>query len=357
MEPHFIKSTKRILIALLCLVYTQGFTQSVLQRNITINVNHQRLDTVLKLMEKRGKFNFSYNSNFIRKDSLVSLKASNETVKDALDQLLNYRFEYRESQNFVILRYAPNKLSLQMDKAFGEDRNYHISGFVVNDRTGQKLNNASVYERHTLESTVTDMNGYFDLNIKSESHSIILTVSKENYKDTTITFLNEVTVGISDDNVLSFNYLSGDISRFENSGLVRLFTSSKQKIQSLNLGGLITQQPFQVSLVPGLGSHGSLSGQVINTASLNLLGGYNAGSNGVELAGLFNLDKGNVSFFQFAGAFNLIGGSVDGLQIAGGFNDVQGNMKGVQLAIGLNHTNGLNGVQAALLNKSEAKRS
>ena len=86
MEPHFIKSTKRILIALLCLVYTQGFTQSVLQRNITINVNHQRLDTVLKLMEKRGKFNFSYNSNFIRKDSLVSLKASNETVKDALDQ-------------------------------------------------------------------------------------------------------------------------------------------------------------------------------------------------------------------------------------------------------------------------------
>jgi hypothetical protein len=348
-----LKPAKQAIIALLCFAGMQGYAQSVLQRNITMNVDHQRLDTVLRLMEQRGKFSFSYNSNLINKDSLVTIKASNETVKDALDQLLNNRFEYRESQNFVILRYAPNRLSLQMDKVMNEDRNYHLSGFVVKEQTGQKLSNASVYERQTLESTVTDQNGYFDLDIKKDNHAISLTASKENYKDTTVNLLSEVIVNGNNNANPSFSYLPGDMSKFENSGLVKLFTSSKQKIQGLNLGGLITRQPFQASLVPGLGSHGSLSGQVVNKASLNLLGGYNAGSDGVELAGLFNLDKGNVSFFQFAGVFNLVGGSVDGLQIAGAFNNVQGNMKGVQLAIGLNHTNGLNGVQTALLNVSE----
>jgi hypothetical protein len=348
-----LRSAKRALLILLCFAGLQGYAQSVLQRNITINVDQKPLDTVLKLMEQRGKFSFSYNSNLIHKDSLVTLQASNETVKDALDQLLGYRFEYRESQNFVILRYAPNRLSLQMDKMTNEARNYHISGFVLNEQTGQKLTDASVYERHSLESAVTDANGYFDMSVKNEGHPLTLTVSKENYKDTTLTLLDEVTINGNDNrNNPSFSYLPDD-RRFQNSGLVKLFTSSKQKIQSLNLGGLITQQPFQASLVPGLGSHGSLSGQVVNTASLNVLGGYNAGSNGVELAGLFNLDKGDVSFFQFAGLFNLVGGSLNGLQIAGAFNQVQGSAKGVELAIGLNHTYGLNGVQTAILNVSE----
>lgn len=350
---NLIKFAKRVSIVLLCFAGTQGYAQSVLQRNITMNVDHQRLDTVLRLMEQRGKFRFSYNSNLINKDSLVTIRASNETVKDALDQLLNHRFEYRESQNFIILRYAPNRLSLQMDKMVNDDRNYHISGFVVNEQTGQKLMNASVYERQTLESTITNQDGHFDLDIKKDNHAIILTASKENYKDTTVNLLGEVIVNGNNNTNTSFSYLTDDVSDFGKSGLVKLFTSSKQKIQSLNLGGLITQQPFQASLVPGLGSHGSLSGQVVNKASLNLLGGYNAGSNGVELAGLFNLDRGNVSFFQLAGAFNLIGGSVDGFQVAGGFNEAGGNMKGVQMAIGLNHTSGLNGFQASFLNVSE----
>lgn len=364
-----LKTTKLLLIILSGIAFAPVYAQSVLQRNITIHVNHQRLDTVLRLMEQTGKFNFSYNSNLIKKDSLVTMQASNETVKDALDQLLNNRFEYRESQNFIILRYAPNRLSLQMDKVITDDNSFHINGYVINEQTGQKLMNASVYERYTLESAVTDRNGYFDMKIKNENHPITLTAGKENYRDTTIMLLSEVIVRDNYHYNPSFSYLTDDPSKFENSGIVRLFTSSKQKIQSINLGGLITQQPFQASLVPGLSSHGSLSGQVVNKASLNLLGGYNAGTDGVEIAGLFNLDKSDVRFIQLAGLFNVVGGSVSGVQIgqafnqvltnvsgvqlAGAFNNVEGSLSGVGLTVGLNHSNGLNGVQMAALNISE----
>src|ERR1700761_7565915 len=104
MQLPFSKRFKGWLLLLPVMASIPCLAQPVLNRNITMNVNQQRLGNVLHLMEERGKFNFSYNSNLIPKDSLVTLQVANQTVRDALDQLLKNRFEYREAENFVILR-------------------------------------------------------------------------------------------------------------------------------------------------------------------------------------------------------------------------------------------------------------
>lgn len=335
----------------MCAALAPCRAQSVLSRNITMNVSGQRLGSVLQLMEERGKFNFSYNSNLIPKDSLVNMHVANQTVKEALDQLLSNRFEYREAENFVILRYAPSQLSLVTEKFLNEDQSCLVSGYIVNEHSGQKLENASVYSRRTLESALTDVNGHFELKVSNENQPVVITVSKENYKDTSVTFLSDVKVYDSKpaENAANiFHYLPGDLSRVESSGIGRLFVSSRQKIQSLNLGGLITEAPFQASLVPGLGTHGTLGGQVVNTVSLNILGGYNAGVDGVEV-GMFNLDKSDVKSFQLGILFNVVGGTVRGVQIGGGFNQVLSNVKALQLAGGFNYAQGdLDGVQLAI---------
>ncbi|WP_208094502.1 STN and carboxypeptidase regulatory-like domain-containing protein [Mucilaginibacter agri] len=341
-------------LILMLLVCTYANAQGVLQKSITINASQQRLGTVLHLMEQRGNFTFSYNSNLVPKDSLVNLHIANQSVKSALDQLLSNRFEYREAQNFIILRYAPSRLTLTTDKVMNEDHSYHISGFIINEQNGQKLANASVYDRRTLQSALTDQNGYFDIKLKNEVQPITLTISKENYRDTTVTFLSDVTInGTSGDN--EFTYLPGDLSRLDQTGLGRFFISTKQQIQAVNLGGLITRQPFQASIVPGLSSHGSLSGQVVNKVSLNLAGGYNAGVNGAEVGGVFNLDRGDVTFFQMATVFNEVGGTMSGIQLAGAFNHVLSGVKGFQFGGGFNFAEGrLNGVQLAIgLNRSK----
>jgi len=353
--------------------------QSVLNRNITMNVSGQRLGSVLHLMEDRGKFQFSYNSNLIKQDSVVDIHVANETVKDALDKLLSNRFEYREAENFVILRYAPSQLNMVTDKFSTEGQSCTISGYVANEHNGKKLENASVFSRRTLESTLTDADGHFELKVKNENQPVVLTVSKENYKDTSVIFLSELKV-INDPNGANsanssnggFSYLPGDLSKLDKTRLGRLFATSTQKIQALNLGALIKQAPFQASLVPGLGTHGSLSGQVVNSVSLNLAGGYNAGVNGVEI-GLFNLDRSDVKSFQLGVLFNTVDGSVKGVQIGGvfnqvlsdikavqiggAFNNVEGEVGGVQLALGFNTAAGLNGLQAAALNISSKKSS
>src|SRR5690606_29938632 len=139
-----------------------------------------------------------------------------------------------------------------------------------------------------------------------------------------------------------------DLLNVERTAAGRFFVSSKQKLQSLNLGAFFANTPFQTSITPGLSTHGSLSGQVINNFSINLLGGYTSGVNGVELGGGFNINKRNVDYLQVGGVFNLVGGSVHGVQLAGGSNTVLDSVKGLQMGGLYNSVKGsMQGVQMA----------
>jgi hypothetical protein len=90
---------------------------------------------------------------------------------------------------------------------------------------------------------------------------------------------------------------------------------------------------------------------VVNKFSLNLVGGYTAGVDGLEMAGVFNLNKANVRYVQVAGVLNLVGGSTEGVQMAGVFNVVGKNANGAQFSGVYNHVKGnVNGIQMSTIN-------
>jgi hypothetical protein len=184
-----------------------------------------------------------------------------------------------------------------------------------------------------LVSTLTDDQGNFEIKLKSWNGAVVLTASKENYRDTSLFVLQDVHITSKTSKKRYEYYPEGDQtgSRFSR-GFARLFVSSKQMIQGLNLGSFFALSPYQISLMPGLSSHGMYSSQVIDHISLNLWGGYTAGVQGVELAGLFNLNRTNVGFLQAAGVFNIVGGNTYGLQLAGVYNQVFNNASGLQAA-------------------------
>ncbi|UOQ68715.1 hypothetical protein [Hymenobacter volaticus] len=104
----------------------------------------------------------------------------------------------------------------------------------------------------------------------------------------------------------------------------------------------------QVSFLGPLGSNGLRSGQTVNKVSVNVLGGYAAGVDGFEAAGLFNVDRDTVAGVQVAGLANVVGHHLDGFQGAGLLNVVAGGGTGWQAAGLLNvATRPLNGVQTA----------
>jgi hypothetical protein len=87
-----------------------SFAQNILDRRVSFNVSRQRLDDVLSIIGNKAGFSFSYNSNIVKRDSLVTLSVSDKTVRQVLNQLFNGNYEYKESGNYVILR----RISLQL---------------------------------------------------------------------------------------------------------------------------------------------------------------------------------------------------------------------------------------------------
>lgn len=384
-----------LLLFLLCSNFSYG--QASLSKKISLDLSQQRLENVLEILSNKAGFYFSYNSNTIKKDSLVSISVSNKTIREVLVIIFNNSCEFRESGNYIIIRKAPLRMTLITQQGKTEDKQYAVSGFVYDDQTGIGINEASIYEKRLLASALTNARGFFKLKLKSHTGggTAALTVSKTDYEDTTViieTRINQqLTVTLvpleqEAENIIvkpvndtSADTLAlpppvaptenpiaqtGDSLKVEKSGWAKLLLSGKQKVQSLNLNKFFTTRPYQVSFIPAFGTHGKMSAQVVNNFSLNILGGYTAGTHGAEIGGLFNIDKKEVHYFQAAGLFNSVGGQVKGMQVAGitnwvldsvkafqaaGVNNyVKGKMRGFQLGGVYNHvTDSVRGMQAA----------
>lgn len=363
--------------------------EALLDKVISIEVKRAPLQKTLELISRKGEFYFSYNSSIIKSDSIVSINLNNSPVKHVLNTLLNKNYEFTETGNYIIIKKAVVHGVVINTKTVTQNDYYVISGYVVDDRTGQKIGNASVYEKERLVSTLTNDSGYFSLKLYSKYPTAAITVSKEYYDDTTITvqpkYNQEITINIVradtlpeittispvpvnlpamdsmtagasvDTATLIYTTKKIDSSWLKRTGLGRFFLSSAQKIQSLNIGKFIAERPYQISVIPGVSTHGKLSGQVVNDVSLNILGGYNAGVNGAELGILFNINRYDVKHAQLAGIFNITNGSVAGVQVAGVHNIVQHNVTGLQVTGVTNIIRGsLTGVQVAgVYNHSE----
>lgn len=257
---------KCFFILAFCLVFAEQIrAQHYLSRPITLDVKEERLGDVLERIEKIGGFYFSYKSMIVQKDELITLSAQQSTIEEVLNKLLKGNYEYKEAPSYVILRLAPSRMQIIAEDNLHLNQLLFISGHVVDNLTGTGLENASVYEKSLLLSTLTDEQGYFKLKVNNPINSISLTVSKEYYRDTTITFLAPVIV--KSRNKAHRNYGYQPLDEFQNvdrTTMARFFVSSRQKLQSLNLGTFFANTPFQTSFTPGLSTHGSLSGQVIN---------------------------------------------------------------------------------------------
>ena len=362
-----------ILTAFLLFITLSLYSQSVLDKQLTVDFRQQRLDKALETLSRMGDFYFSYSSTLLRRDSLVTLSAQNKTVRQILDLLFQGNIEYKENGNYIILRRAPPKPK-EITAALPEDKKYVVSGVIVDENTGETISQASVYDKHGLIATLTNEDGFFTVRMKNRPGPAALSVSKEFYEDTTVNIepganqkitivisplsTSRKMVTISPDGYLPSDsirvelngdsvYMRKDPIRVEMSGWGRFLLSSRLKIQSINLRKYFIQQPFQLSLLPAIGTQGPLSPQIVNKISVNIIGGYTAGLNGVEMGGIINIEKKDVEGVQAAGIVNVVGGHVEGVQLAGSHNIVLDSLKGLQAAGICNTARQVSGVQIA----------
>ncbi|HVX52348.1 MAG TPA: hypothetical protein VHB48_19475, partial [Chitinophagaceae bacterium] len=344
------------LMAITCLfflVYTcprNLYAETLLGRVITVDVKNKPLQTALEMISRKGEFYFSYNSSIVNSDSIVSITATDMKVGQILYRLFTQNYTFSETGNYIIIKKSPLHPAVVMRKAVTQNYSYTITGYISSDRTGEKLDKTSVYNKQALVSAITNNSGYFSLKVSTKLKLSAITISKEYYEDTTVAIqpgynqqinialipvdtLAEITTispvplnlpadtlahpVIIDSSKLIYTTHHIDSSWRQKTRLGQFFASAAQKIQGLNIGRFIAERPYQVSVTPGLGTHGKLSGQVVNDFSFNILGGYNAGVRVAELGLLFNINRFDVKHVQAGGLFNITGGTVTGVELAG----------------------------------------
>lgn len=318
-------------ILLICLAGICGapalYAQQPLNKNVSINVVRQPVDTVLARLSLQSKGSFSFIGSPFRKDSLVTLRVVNKPLRQVLDQLFQGRIQYVESGDNIVLQRADGQ----------RERHYMISGTVRDRLSGQAIEAASIFEHSNLASTFTDSEGHFHLRLRDRGRmpSVQLTVSKEFYLDTALYIMpgfdREISIAIAPAppvQLREFTVTDG----VEKTWLGKKLLSNTLRRQTQNISRFFAEKPVQTSIVPSLGTHGKMAGQVVNKFSLNIVGGYSAGLDGVEVAGGFNINKKDAQYAQVAGLFNMVGGHMKGAQATGGMNRVMKSAMGAQAA-------------------------
>jgi hypothetical protein len=310
----------------------------ILEKKVSIAAENESLENFLKRLSQAVGCVFSYSSSVIDVKRIYSGTFAEQPLRLILEEVFAGEVEAKQKGIYVIL--SPRQAS---------KKELVVSGYVVDENTGKAIRDATVYDPITLKSSVTDEFGFFQLAIKNSNlDSVRLVVNKKNYGDTLLV----------NDQLNPFQKILLKTSEVDIEGVGKSLAKpmkdawqwTKKSVGSTNLENVsdTIYRKFQVSLVPYIGTNRKLSGNVVNDYSYNVWGGFSAGTNKVELGGLFNTNKGNVKYLQMAGLFNLVGGSMQGVQMAGLTNIVLDDTRAVQMAGLGNYTSGLlEGVQLA----------
>lgn len=296
-----------------------------LERTITISFQNERLDAALARLAKQGGFTFSYSPTVVDVNKVVTQQFTNKSIREILDELFSGTIQYKAKGKYLILTKA--QLSQQKEKQV-------YTGYVVDESTGEKLKDVTVFDPISLSSTTTNKFGYFEIKIDKPPTDLKLAINKKDYSDTVVAVpsrngrLLNIPMRV---NKQRFKTFADSVE----SKMVRLWHKTKllarQRITLENVDDTLHRK-FQVSFVPFIGTNRGLSGNVINDYSYNIIGGISRGNRKLELGGVFNTVLGDVTGFQFAGVFNAVGGSVRGAQVAGTLNVNRRVVDGFQLA-------------------------
>jgi hypothetical protein len=345
------------LLLLFCGFYSLAHGQvPPLERSVNLSADNQPASQVLNRVGEMAKVNFSYNPAAIGADQKVTFAAANRSVRAVLNLMFRGTVQYKVSGEYIILTPA------NVQAAGGQARrggDFVLTGYVIDEATGERIPRASIYDRASLASAVSDAYGFYKIRLPADQGDINLSVSKQAYLRQQVTIQPGQAEGYAEVRIrpipleqvkqarIRLDSLAPVVPPIESEGLARFFLPKEQQIHTENLVERIGRTA-QISLLPAVGTNRLLGGSTTNQISVNLLAGYANEVKGAEVGGLVNIVRQDVRYFQAAGLFNLVGGrtegvqfaglgnlngrGVDGWQAAGLFNLSRSRMDGVQMA-------------------------
>jgi hypothetical protein len=349
-----------IILWLPCLAYGQN---RLLDKKITIQVAGEKIEKVLNRIEKLSGVSFSYNSDIIPGDSLVSFSCVNKSIEKTLPIFLGKDFSFKSTGKYIIILQKNNRQEINPTKS-----KFKVSGIVLDARTNIPLPLVTIYDMGSMVSAQSDFFlGNFDLTLVPKTNYLAIRCSKSGYHDSVVIINPALNQPLwfrllpIEETLQKLNALSVSEVPLSDSAGIRIigkFVNKELLVNSRNVV-MYDKRIAQLSLFPKVGTNLHMSGAVTNHFSINLLGGYSYGVAGFEAGGIVNINKSNVDGFQVSCLVNLSGRDVNGFQASGLLNLTTGNVKGCQLSVISNFgADTVKGVQVAgIVNVCDKKLS
>lgn len=317
------------------------------ERHVNVDCTNKRTDEVLFDIGAQAHFEFAWNPSQVDATKPVTLHVKDVTVRKVIFLLFGNSVTYKVKGNHLLLYPAPPPITVASPPQKIE---YAINGYTVDAESGTALPFVSVYDSTTLTSALSDEYGYYLLTISGTTAPVKLKVRRENYIDTFIVvtptsnvnqdvYLYPVPPPEEIPSIIADSLPKKDSVTIHPAPqpytLLDSLLSRDARLQLRNIKESFSRSG-QVALLPFVSTNGKMSGSVVNHYSLNVIGGFSGGTDGVEIGSAFNIDRGDVRWLQVAGGVNAVGGRVDGVQLAGALNLGIGSVHGVQASGGAN---------------------
>lgn len=164
---------------------------------VTVSLHDQPLQAVCELLEQQYGIHFSYSRDVVNLSRKVTLNVRDKPLKDLLDELFTpYDIDFSRIGEQIVLTNI-------------KDPQHTVSGYVQDQRSGERLIGATIYSPVKHVGTITNQFGFFSLTIPRDTCSLQVTYIgytpsrlsvPENSKNQVIvplqplTFLNEVVI-------------------------------------------------------------------------------------------------------------------------------------------------------------------
>jgi len=310
----------------------------ILEREISLSITNVPVSVALASISQKADFVFSYSPDAIDASSLVSLNIQQKPVRHILNIMFAGAVKYKEKGKYLILQ----KDILYAEKVKNSNQKRSIEGYITDSKTGQKIGDATVYNKELLTSANTDKYGYFKIELPHDKKNSELHISKQGFTDTMITKIPDSTNYVTFEMASKQKQKTNDSSEnhsilrynsFSNirSSVSKWFISKKLWVSSLNINDTVFRK-VQFSFLPFLSTNKFFTGNAANDYSINVIAGYTQEVRIVEFGGVQNIVRNNVRYGQFAGVGNIVGGSFTGFQAAGVYNITSKSFTGAQTA-------------------------
>ncbi len=353
-----------LILLLLCLCGKLHAQTPILDRKVTLQYREEEIGTILKDMNKKYNIKFSYSNNIVPEKKKVSINIKNVMLKDALYELFDktdVAFQVLGDQVVLKKGLKRNSTSIAKYKVVNVEELVTAPPVLFDPKIIQENLMVSNTEDFIID-TMPDELGMEVPMLREEDYTPSKRDLRRKYKGerkmlkAKFYLLKDSLRGNGGNTAakinLKYNYVAqkmkqefNDLRYSENRFKKDNTITPKDTIPVKDTSAVIEKEkywyrPFQISFVSPIGTNGYDCGRTVNNISVNIIGGYAAGLEGIELGGIANIEKDYVDGIQLAGFCNVVKNKTNGIQLAGFINACGDSVKALQGAGFCNVVNG-----------------